>query len=661
METDQRTFFTRRGIAIRRRARTGAVAERASTTGRGAHTAGPGYKDIPLIAGELHYWRLDPRDWQPCLAAMRACGVSVVSTYVPWSVHEIRPGRCAWQAEFDLGAFLDQVADAGMYALIRPGPHVNAELSLFGFPERVLRVPEVRAVTGRGTPAWLPAPARMFPVPSYAAQALQTEVRGWFAAVGEIVAPRLCPDGPVIAVQVDNQAQMFFRQGAYDLDYHPDALRWWHEFAGDRPAPRAWSETDAGDCARWVRFKDEYIARSLSWLGAALDDAGIRGVARYHNLPPSDPSWIDLPGAARAVSGLAGLDFYHHKRDYQVIRRRALYLCGTGTPVSFAPEVGVGGPPWLPPMTPADQRATLLGLLSAGVRGFSLYMMVERERWYGGVIDTLGELRPEFTWLKSLLTTLADIDWTGLRRLAPVALIWSRADARFALASQVADPLPPVLAEFLSLGPAGAAELARDEDSARHRRWLRACERALDLAQIPYDIVDENVSADRLAGYRAVIAPTLTRVDRGLWRRLHVAAEGGVQVVVGPRRPTRDEYGGDLGADAGLPRRAGLIRARSIDDIPGLADDLAAVAGDLSEEWSAEATDIDCALFVDADDQPAVFFVGNRTGEPVVASLVAISGAVLVDAITDEAFTADADGALAVPLSGHGVRMLVIE
>lgn len=659
METHQRTRFTDRGLAIGPSPRADGAGE--ATLGGVGHGVEHSGEHMDLIAGELHYWRVDPRDWEPCLRTMRACGVAIVSTYVPWGVHEIRPGRYDWQGEFDLGQFLDRVADAGMRALVRPGPHINAELTYFGFPERILRTPELLAITGRDTPAWLPAPTRMFPVPSYAARGFQTEVRGWFAAVGEILAPRLGPDGPVAAVQVDNETQMFFRMGAYDLDYHPDALAWWAEFSGERPAPRTWSESAAGDCVRWVHFKDEYTARSLAWLGRALDDAGLKGIARYHNAPPCDPSWLDLPRATRAAAGPSGLDFYQRSRDYTTTRRRALYLAGSGDPLPFAPEVGMGGPPWLPPMSPDDQRDTLLALLSAGVRAFNLYMMVERERWYGGVIDTVGELRPECAWLPALIQTLHKVEFCALRRPAPVALIWSRADARFALASSVADPLPPILGEVLGLGPAGAAELSTDPGATLHRRWLLACERALDFAQIPYDILDEGVEEARLGQYRAIIAPTLNRVDRGLWQRLHRAAERGVQIVVGPHRPSCDEYGDDLGSDAELPARAGLIRELSLTDTAGFADDLMAVAGDLDDEWSAEDSDIDCALFVDRDRRPTVLFVGNRLSSARRAPLLLTARATLADAITGEQFTADSEGALDVPLAGYQVRMFVIE
>jgi beta-galactosidase len=639
----------------------------------------------------MHYWRVPRARWRACLEAMRDMGLDIVETYAPWSVHERGPGDCDWRGQLDLGAFLDAAAAVGMRAIVRPGPHINAELTGFGFPERVLRDRRNLAVTARGTPAWLPAPPRMFPVPSYASRTFQREVRGWLAAVAEIVRPRLWPDGPVVAIGVDNEAQMFFRLGAFDCDYHDDALAWWAEYApdaGDVEPPRAWPD-DSGDdngdddgsrgadvarCLRWVRFKEVYVSRTLAWLAAALDEVGLSGVARFHNLPPSEPTLVALPAArdglgGGASHGVVGMDFYHRSADYAVCRRRALYLVGSAEPLPYAPELGVGGPPWLPPVvSPADSQNAILGALAAGVRAFNLYMTVARERWYGAPIADSGDAADpaQVAWLRALLATLREVGWTRLRRRAQVALIATRAEARVAVASSVADPITPVVGELLGFGPAGAAALSRDADAALHRRWDDAIQRALALAQVAYEIVDEGADVRRLSGYRAVIAPTLDRVDRGLWRRLRQVAATGVVVVAGPREPTRDELDQPLGRDRGLPRGAGLIRAASLRDLDGLADDLAALADPADAWFAAEQVDVDCAVFATPDGAPRVVFAGNAADQEVVADVVVPPGAALRDPFTGERLAAGgaddgADDIVDVAVAPHQVRMFVVE
>src|SRR5687768_6418497 len=51
-----------------------------------------GGRSIPFYAGAMHYWRVPPVQWGPCLRAMHATGLTLVETYVPWRVHEPDPG-----------------------------------------------------------------------------------------------------------------------------------------------------------------------------------------------------------------------------------------------------------------------------------------------------------------------------------------------------------------------------------------------------------------------------------------------------------------------------------------------------------------------------------------------------------------------------------------
>ncbi len=181
----------------------------------------------------------------------------------------------------------------------------------------------------------MPAPPHMFPVPSYASAAFRAAAEGWLRAFGEQVGAAAVPGRPGRRVQVDNEAQMFFRLGAYDHDYHPDALAWWREHAGDVEAPRAWDAADAARCVEWVRFKEVYTERALAWVRGALDQAGLDGLARYHNAPPSPPALVHLPAAARAVGGPAGLDFYHPARDHA---RSGFARCTWAPPVIPCPS-----------------------------------------------------------------------------------------------------------------------------------------------------------------------------------------------------------------------------------------------------------------------------------------------------------------------------------
>ena len=628
---------------------------RTELTGRGLRLAGGG--ELDFFTAEIHYWRLPRSAWAPCLAAVRGLGFEIASTYVPWSVHESAAGRFDWSGARDLGAFLDEVEKAGLLAVLKPGPHINAELTHFGFPERVVRDPAMQARSARGTPIWMPAPPHMFPVPSYASSAFRAAACQWLAEVGRVAAPRRHPDGPVVAVQVDNEHQHFFRLGAHDGDYHEDAIAWWRESGEEADPPRAY---DPARSVRWVAFKEVYAERALAWVRGALADGGLDDVARYHNAPPSHPAQVHLPRAAHAVGGPAGLDFYHRATNYAAVRERALYLGGTAAPLPIAAEVGVGGPPWLPPMSPEDQAEVTRGILAGGARGLCFFMVVDRERWYGAPVSETGALRPPAEWLRRLLAGLREVEWTSLRRRAPAALVMSRAEPRHAVASSFADPLSPVVTELLDLGPGGAAELARDRAPSLHRRWMRAVADALDAAGVAWDLVDEDALDERFAGRSLVIAPTLARVDRRLWVRLHALAATS-RVVVGPERPERDELDRPLGDEAGLPRRVGLLRSASLDDLAGLAGDLARAAGGdpPAVHGVHPSTDVHISLFENSQRDIRAVTIGNPRGTPADATLAIPAGACLVDLDTGQRWS-EQGGVVQIDLGAHAVRLLTL-
>ena len=68
-----------------------------------------------------------------------------------------------------------------------------------------------------GGPVVLGFPPRMFPVPSYASETFLAEADAWLGAFAEVVRPHVYPRGPVVLIQVDNEAAYYFRDAAYDV------------------------------------------------------------------------------------------------------------------------------------------------------------------------------------------------------------------------------------------------------------------------------------------------------------------------------------------------------------------------------------------------------------------------------------------------------------
>jgi beta-galactosidase len=531
---------------------------------------------LPLYAGAMHYWRHRVVDWGPGLDALRSLGLSLVDAYVPWAIHEVGPGRFDFgetNPALDVGRFLDMAHARGLRVVLRPGPHINAELTRFGVPERVVWDPACQAKTPRGSPVMLPVPPLAFPVPSYASDAFHAEAARWFTALGKVIGHRRHPEGSIVLVQLDNEGALYFRDGPYDQDYHPDAARLWREFLAEKyaspeelasawndpgmtfaraAAPARFDAKDADGLARhldWVEFHEHLLAHAMERFARALRQAGFDGIPTMHNFPMGEAA---TPLNAARMTGtvdLVALDYYHRATptEHLTVFRRTTELVsrctGSGTP-PYGAEMGAGYPPFFPPLSPADSLYTLLTALAYGLRGFNLYMAIERDRWIGGPVDPYGKKRPFAGSFAAILHALRVTKFHDLRRRAPVRLVVPRSLRRLARATHAFGPLTPAL--FNVMG-AGFRESCVEDDfglgispAVLAEAYLRAFERALFARGVPFAYAGGESLELSLSGASWVVAALAGGVKASVLSQLARARDAGARVTVGPTIPARD-------------------------------------------------------------------------------------------------------------------------
>lgn len=160
-----------------------------------------------IMSGEIHYFRLDKKDWQDRINKLKATDCNAVSSYIPWICHESCEGMVdlegKYRPELDLGGFIDLCKENGLYFLARPGPFVMAEMKNEGIPYWVYeKHPEI-------IPAcWDNKPTTTKTV-DYLAPGFLQEVYKWYGAVMQVIAPRLyTKGGNIIGVQLDNEVGM---------------------------------------------------------------------------------------------------------------------------------------------------------------------------------------------------------------------------------------------------------------------------------------------------------------------------------------------------------------------------------------------------------------------------------------------------------------------
>jgi beta-galactosidase len=655
-----------------------------------------GEQIVPLLAGSVHYFRLERAAWEPALRALLDLGLSVVDTYIPWAVHERSPGRFDFGEEderLDLLAFLELAQKLGLYACVRPGPHINAELTYFGIPERIIWDAECQARSAGGRPVVLPVPPLAFPVPSYASRRFIDEASTWLRAVGRQMAPLCYPDGPIVLCQVDNEGAMYFRDGVYDQDYHPDAIRGYRKFlkrkygspaelslrfGQEQPSfeldpPRHFDAATSRELARhltWAEAQEELLAASFERFGDALREAGMR-VPFSHNFPIGEALTPLDPERVQRVVDLIGLDYYHTAAPSQraEIARRTTELavrCETENTPAFACELGAGFPPFFPALTERDNAFTVLTALGYGLRGYNLYMAVERDRWIGAPYDRFGARRPSADFWARLAQALRRLDFHHLTRRVPVHLVVPRSLRRM---HRVLHAFGPLSAVMFQIAGGGAAEAQLEDEldlgapfalNAEHFwRWFEA---ELERRRIPFAIVGGDGIAASIERASWTIVTCAGGLEQSIVKAIAQGLKAGRAVSIGPHLPQRDE--------SLVPRELpSILRHAFTGRLPTFLDfDEARLSATIDQAieilglptLAANPAELLATVHQDENGTPRALFAINPTDGALLARIDAHGASEAEDMLDGARFRANSYG-FELPVPARTVRLLALQ
>ena len=91
-------------------------------------------KPIKLISGAVHYFRNMPDTWDDIFKKLLAIGCNCVETYCAWNMHEKKQGEFDFTNNLDISLFLEKANNAGLMAIVRPGPYICSEWEFGGLP-----------------------------------------------------------------------------------------------------------------------------------------------------------------------------------------------------------------------------------------------------------------------------------------------------------------------------------------------------------------------------------------------------------------------------------------------------------------------------------------------------------------------------------------------
>ena len=388
---------------------------------------------IPLMGGEVHYWRLDPKAWRSVLEKVKALGIKVVATYVCWDFHEITPGQFDFRGESDprrnLTGFLDLLAEMGFWIIIRPGPYIYSEWPNAGVPEYAARY-------HRLDPAYLPLARRYL-------ESVLPLLKPYFASNG----------GRIILCQAENEPDCWphMYTEALGLGTQPGLFQ---EFLEERYGAieklnQTWqSDYQTFKAARailslppgrldltpryldYYRFKHWYVARAVQWTVDTFRELGV-DIPIYTNTiaSHSNEPWAEM----ERIAGLNGTDLYpsngfrkpeEHRKFLQDVRYLRSY---SKLPYIAEFEAGVWHGAHVEnengALLPRHYRMAATSALLAGATGWNWYMLVNRDNWYMAPINERGLARTDlYAAFKQVVELYDQLDPASLEKVSDIAV-----------------------------------------------------------------------------------------------------------------------------------------------------------------------------------------------------------------------------------------------
>ncbi len=534
-----------------------------------------------LYGGAVHYWRLDRGKWSPILDEVKRMGFTTISIYIPWEVHEVGRGEFSFEGNKDIDAFLTLIEEKDLDIVVRPGPQINSELTWFGYPLRILQDPDLQALNGQGTAAVLTQVPRPIPAVSYAVDKFFDETALWYDAICPILAKHAYPAGRIVAAQIDNEMAYFFHVNAYAADFHAASLERYRAFLAHRygvveavnaaygkdyssfeeiEPPRRFEAARKEDIpyyTDWIAYRERYLVDSMGRLAGMMRARGLDGIALFHNYPhPLGPGGavsgfttpFDLPGLEQQLD-FVGFDVYSRKELYHHVKTVLSYVVGTSR-FPYIPEFIAGVWPWyLHPGDLGDEEFVTKAALMQGIKGFSRYMLVERNRWLDSPVRSDGRVREDhaamFHRANEILLEGNHID---LRRQADVLLLanrdYDRLEAASVLVSFPGDFLetPSGFSEYPTFMTVSEHSLGFEEPiQIAKADWFSRAYAGLNETGFAYLISDTALALERWHRFRAVVVSSFEFMGADVQLKLVEFAAVGGAVVLGPRLPRFDE------------------------------------------------------------------------------------------------------------------------
>ncbi|MDF2941299.1 MAG: Beta-galactosidase [Herbinix sp.] len=604
----------------------------------------------PLYSGSIHYWRVQREDWNKILDEIKGMGFEIIETYIPWSVHEYEEGKYDFgeiDKNKDLDGFLSLCEVKGLSVIVRPGPHINAEMTLFGYPEWILHDETIQAKNPWGTTVVYPYVTKQFPIPSYASEKLYVKTEQYFHKITPILKKHTKENGCIITIQADNETCNFFRDKPYIMDYSIASIKLYHQMLQEKYetienlndaydqyyqnfesvlAPTGFKGKKKEDLPYyfdWVEYKEYQILYALKKMIAIIQKMEL-DVPIFHNCAYQEytPISVQRDEELEGMS-VAGIDAYPEPKDSSMLRERIRYMAGSSR-LPYVPEFGSGS--WFDRnclLTAKEEEYGYLYSIMNGLKAVNFYMLVERDRWTGCPITNDGRIRKDFyEMFQNMIKILKGAKIYKYKRQPKILILknydMGRLKALFSvmdnnmLSSNCFITGPDIPAELFI--PDTDLQLFMDQDPNGYasEEWVQAITTSLDLHHYEYNYSDKYLSEEKREEYDVIFAATYDFMDEEEQKRLvNFANHKGKKLILGPKIPYLSRNFRDCSIlknaiEQDVDHKFTLLKDANLLDYASL---------DLQNEYTYENSEVEISIHWQSTGRSHLLFMANRSNQ----------------------------------------------
>lgn len=355
-----------------------------------------GDREVSLLSGAVHYWRLHPKSWAAVLRSVKDMGLETIDTYIPWEFHEIRRNDFDFTGETDsrrnLLSFMQLTRDMGLWVIARPGPFIYSEWVNMGVPTDVAGYHRLH-------------------------EHFTSRAREYIQAVSKVLVPfQADRGGHIVLLQSDNEADTFeycyeeqlglgttpgpfqdFLRGKYEEIQRLNA-RWGTAYTSFEQARPIMSPIDLTPDYHiryldFFEFRADYINRCVHFYAEeyrkngfviptmhntydVLNVQDFRGLSEVVDLVgadsyPSNEFRSKKRASGEQTSQRRFAEVFRYLRTFSETAYLAEYESGIGHGLHYYSGV----------LTPNQNTLTFLTAIQAGIHALNWYMLVNRDNW----------------------------------------------------------------------------------------------------------------------------------------------------------------------------------------------------------------------------------------------------------------------------------------